>query len=150
MRLFIIVISAVALVSCASGGSAMKYTYLPESNYHYYKPLKPVDLKQKRFKIVETRRKGLDTNNFLYAFESSWDYDPEPNLGKIMAKLLALNFTDDMINAVEIDVMDRAVAKIPNGRAITMATGNQKFGHLNQAHPEIWKHHLVELLNSLP
>ncbi len=88
--------------------------------------------------------------NFLYAFESSWDYDPEPNLGKIKTKLLALNFADDMINAVEIDVMDQAVAKIPNGRTITMTANKESFGHMNQFHPEIWKHQLAELLKSLP
>jgi homoserine O-acetyltransferase len=101
-------------------------------------------------KIVDNGRKTYDANDFLYAFESSWDYDPEPNLEKIKAKLLALNFADDMINSVEIDVMDRAVAKIPNGRAITMAATERSFGHLNQAHPEIWKSHLLDLLNSLP
>ena len=100
--------------------------------------------------IVDTGRKTREANDFLYAFESSWDYDPEPNLGKIKAKLLALNFADDMINSVEIDVMDPAVAKIPNGRTITMAASSQSFGHLNLIHPEIWKHHLVELLKSLP
>ena len=101
-------------------------------------------------RLVANGRKTFDANDFLYAFESTWDYDPEPNLGKIKAKLLALNFADDMINSVEIDVMDRAVAKIPNGRTITMPASNQSFGHLNQIHPEIWKHYLVELLKSSP
>jgi homoserine O-acetyltransferase len=101
-------------------------------------------------KIVDTGRKTLDANDSLYAFESSWDYDPEPNLGKIKAKLLSLNFADDMINPVELDVMGSAVAKIPNGRAITMSVTKEPYGHMNQAHPEIWKHHLAELLTSLP
>ena len=101
-------------------------------------------------KIVETGRKTFETNDLLYAFESSWDYDPEPDLGKIKAKLWAVNFADDLINSVEIDVMDRAVAKVPNGRAITIAATSQSFGHLNQFHPEIWKHYLTELLQSLP
>ena len=39
-------------------------------------------------RIVDTGRKTRDTNDSLYQFESSWDYDPEPNLGKIKAKLL--------------------------------------------------------------
>jgi homoserine O-acetyltransferase len=99
---------------------------------------------------VDIGRKTRDANDFLYALESSWDYDPEPNLGIIKAKLLAVNFADDMINSVEVDVMGPAVAKIPNGRTITMPASNQSFGHLNQIHPEIWKHHLLELLKSLP
>jgi len=101
-------------------------------------------------KIADTGRKTREANDFLYAIESSWDYDPEPSLGKIKAKLLSLNFADDMINSVELDVMGPAMAKIPNGRAITMPANNQSFGHLNQIHPEIWKHYLAELLTSLP
>lgn len=55
----ILILSAV-LVACASGGSTMKYSYLPESNYHYYNPLKPVDLKQKRFRLVISDRREKD------------------------------------------------------------------------------------------
>jgi homoserine O-acetyltransferase/O-succinyltransferase len=101
-------------------------------------------------RIVDNGRKTRDANDFLYAFESSWDYNPEPELGKIKAKLLAINFADDLINSVEINVMDPAIAKIANGRSITIAGSDQSFGHLNQFHPEIWKQHLVELLKSLP
>jgi homoserine O-acetyltransferase len=100
--------------------------------------------------IVENGRKTYDANDFLYAFEASRDYDPEPGLGQIKAKLLALNFADDMINAVEIGVVERAIAKIPNARSITLAATERSFGHLNQVHPEIWKSHLLDLLNSLP
>lgn len=101
-------------------------------------------------RIVDTGRKTYDATDFLYGFESSADYDPEPNLGKIKAKLVALNFADDMINSAEIDVMDRTVAKVPNGRTVTMPASKQSFGHLNQIHPEIWKHLVAELLKSLP
>jgi hypothetical protein len=45
--------------------------------------------------------------------------------------------------------MDRAIAKIPNGSSITMAATDQRFGHLSQGHPEIWKLHLVGLLMKL-
>ncbi len=100
-------------------------------------------------RIVDNGRKTRDANDFLYAFESSWDYNPEPELGKIKAKLLAINFADDLINSVEINVMDPAIAKISNGRSVTIAGSDQSFGRLNQFHPEIWKYHLVELLKSL-
>lgn len=100
--------------------------------------------------MVENARKSIDANDFLYALEASWDYDPGPELGKIKAKLLALNFTDDLINAVETGVVEAAVAKIPNARSVAMAPSGTSFGHFNQRTPQIWKHHLVELLNSLP
>ena len=101
-------------------------------------------------RIVDDGRKVYDANNFLYALESSSDYDPEPGLGKIKARLLALNFADDLINAAEFGLVEQAVAKIPNARSVTMPMDNKLFGHLNQFHPEVWKSHLIELLNSLP
>ncbi len=50
MQKCIIVVLAIALTSCVS--SSLNYSYLPDSYYHYYKPLKPVDLKSERFKVV--------------------------------------------------------------------------------------------------
>jgi len=101
-------------------------------------------------KMVDKGRKIYDANDYLYAFESSSDYDPEPDLGKIKARLLILNFADDMINAVEIGVVERVVAKIPNASSVIMPANDQSYGHLNHTHPEVWKAHLVELLKSLP
>jgi len=60
MRQLIIIILALTLVSCASGGNAMKYAHLPDSNYHYYNPLKPVDLKHKHFKLVISDKRDKD------------------------------------------------------------------------------------------
>lgn len=100
--------------------------------------------------MVENARKLSDANDFLYAFEASWDYDPAPELGRIKAKLVALNFTDDVINAVETGIVEAAVAKIPNARSVVMAPSGVSFGHFNQRNPQMWKQHLVELMNSLP
>jgi homoserine O-acetyltransferase/O-succinyltransferase len=101
-------------------------------------------------KVMNNGRKVYDANDFLYAFESSWDYNPEPDLGKVKAYLLALNFDDDMINDVRLKGMERAISKIPHARSVIITANGQSYGHLNQHHPEIWKAHLVELLNSLP
>jgi homoserine O-acetyltransferase len=90
-----------------------------------------------------------DANNFLYAYEASSDYDPEPNLGKIKARLLSVNFADDMINAAELGVVERAIAKIPNARSVNIPGSDQSYAHLNSLHPEIWKAYLIELLQSL-
>lgn len=90
-----------------------------------------------------------DANNFLYAYEASSDYDPEPDLGKIKARLVSVNFADDMINAVELGVVERAIAKIPNAKSVVVPASDQSYGHLNSLHPELWKAHLIELLKSL-
>ena len=43
----------------------------------------------------------LDANDLLYAVESSFDYDPSPDLERILAPLLAINSADDLINPPE-------------------------------------------------
>src|SRR6516165_9973678 len=41
---------------------------------------------------------GADPNDLLYSLEASQDYDPEPGLSQIRAKVYALNFSDDEFN----------------------------------------------------
>lgn len=90
----------------------------------------------------------LDANDYLYWFESSWDYNPEPELGKIRAPLYAVNFADDMINAVDLGVMQRTVPKVANGRYVEMPESERTYGHQTLAHPEVWKGYLSELLQA--
>jgi homoserine O-acetyltransferase len=99
--------------------------------------------------IVEDGRK-LDANDYLYGFEASWDYDPEPNLGKIKARLLTVNFADDMANTLELGIVERAVGKIPNARSVIVPASDKSHGHFGSRYPELWKQYLVELLDSLP
>ncbi|PLP99830.1 alpha/beta fold hydrolase [Cupriavidus pauculus] len=94
--------------------------------------------------------RALDANDYLYWFESSWDYNPEPDLGKIRAPLYAVNFADDMINAVDLGVMQRTVPKVPHARFVEMPESEHTFGHQTLQHPEVWKPYLVELLQGLP
>ena len=63
--------------------------------------------------IVENGRKLYDANDFLYGLEASWDYDPEPDLAKITAMVLTLNFADDMINDVEFGRIEGQYEKSP-------------------------------------
>jgi homoserine O-acetyltransferase len=100
-------------------------------------------------KIVDDARL-LDANDYLYGYEASWDYDPEPNLDKIKARLLAVNFADDMANALELGLVERAVAKIPGARSVIVPASDKSHGHFGSRYPELWKHYLVELLESLP
>jgi homoserine O-acetyltransferase len=99
-------------------------------------------------KIVDDARQ-LDANDYLYGYEASWDYDPEADLGKIKARLLAVNFADDMANALELGLMERAVAKISNARSVIVPAGEKTHGHFGSRYPELWKRYLVELLESL-
>ena len=91
-----------------------------------------------------------DANDFLYWLESSWDYDPEPGLGKIVRPLFAVNFADDLINPVELGVLDRVIPTLPGARFAVVPANDTTLGHqtLNQA--AMWAPFLKELLDSLP
>jgi hypothetical protein len=47
---------------------------------------------------VAKQNAGADPNDLLYSLEASQDYDPEPGLSQIRAKVYALNFSDDEFN----------------------------------------------------
>jgi homoserine O-acetyltransferase len=99
--------------------------------------------------VAEARR-DFDANDFLYWLESSWDYDPEPELGRIKAPLLAVNFADDQINPPELGILERLVAKVPRGRAVVVPAGAGTLGHQTLTQARVWKPYLEELLRSLP
>jgi len=98
-------------------------------------------------KLVDSFRK-IDANDCFYWLESSWDYNPEPDLGKIRAHLVAVNFADDMINPAELNSMDKLVAKIPRGRFVLVPAGNQTIGHQTLTRASVWKSYLAELLRA--
>ncbi len=71
----------------------------------------------------------VDANDFLYWFESSADYNPGPQLDKIKAKLLAVNFADDELNPPELGVMEKEVPKTKNGRFVLIPASDKTSGH---------------------
>ncbi|HEY4352934.1 MAG TPA: alpha/beta fold hydrolase, partial [Paraburkholderia sp.] len=88
-----------------------------------------------------------DANDVLYWFESSWDYNPGPELSKIRGRLFAVNFADDLINATDLDVMQKLIGDVPGGRFVEMPETAQSYGHQTLAHPDVWKPYLVQLMN---
>lgn len=95
--------------------------------------------------LVDNAQKS-DANDVLYWFESSWDYNPAPQLSKIRARLFAVNFADDLINAVDLGVMQQAISAVPNGAFVEMPESAHSYGHQTLAHPEVWKPYLAKLL----
>lgn len=90
--------------------------------------------------------KSGDANDILYALEASRDYDPGPGLEKITAPLLAINSADDLINPPELQILERAIKRVPNGRAVVLPLTDKTAGHGTHTLAALWKHHLVELL----
>jgi homoserine O-acetyltransferase len=97
-------------------------------------------------KFVEQISKTDDANDVLYALEASHDYDPGPNLEKIQAPLLAINFGDDLINPPELSILEREIKRVPHGRAILIPFGDKTRGHGSHTLAALWKDQLADLL----
>ena len=95
---------------------------------------------------VDSYVRTADANNVLYALEASWDYDPGPELARITAPLLAVNFADDLVNPPELGILEREIARVPKGRAVVMPYSEQTRGHGSHTIAALWKHLLAELL----
>jgi homoserine O-acetyltransferase len=97
-------------------------------------------------KFVEQIVKTDDANDVLYALEASHDYDPAPNLEKIQAPLLAINFADDLINPPELGILEREIKRVPHGRAIVIPFSDKTRGHGSHTLAALWKDQLAGLL----
>ena len=97
-------------------------------------------------KFVEQIVKTDDANDVLYALEASRDYDPGPGLEKIQARLLAINFADDLINPPELAILEREIKKVKKGRALVIPRSERTRGHGTHTLAAVWKKHLAWLL----
>lgn len=88
----------------------------------------------------------VDANDYLYWVESSYDYNPAPDLEKIKAKLLAVNFADDELNPPELGIMEREIKRLPNGRFVLVPVGDKSHGHMTLTQAAVWKGYVNELL----
>jgi homoserine O-acetyltransferase len=95
---------------------------------------------------VDNLARTSDATDILYAAESSTDYDPGPDLGRIRAPLLAINFEDDLINPPELGILEREIGRVPAGRAILVPRGERTRGHGTHTLAPVWKEHLAEFL----
>jgi homoserine O-acetyltransferase len=96
--------------------------------------------------MVAARIKNADANDMLYHFDASRDYDPNPDLEKIAAPLVAVNSADDQVNPPELGVLEREIARVKRGRAVLIPISDKTRGHGSHSLPELWKHELERLL----
>jgi homoserine O-acetyltransferase len=100
--------------------------------------------------LVANARASWDANDFLRWIESSADYDPKPALGKIRAKVVAVNFADDALNPAELPEIEALVRGIPGARFVLVPAGPDTKGHLTLGLAAVWKPYLSQLLAELP
>jgi homoserine O-acetyltransferase len=95
---------------------------------------------------LEVSGEAYDANDMLYAFESSTDYDPAPNLHVINKPMLTINFADDLTNPPQF-------LNLPtesNYTAVIIRAGPDSYGHMTIAHPAVWASALQSFLQRLP
>jgi homoserine O-acetyltransferase len=91
----------------------------------------------------------VDANDILYSLKSSADYDPQPGLASIKAKLFALNFADDAFNPEELQVLEHLMPQVPNGHFVIQPTLPASLGHLTITRPDLWAHHVGDFMREL-
>lgn len=97
--------------------------------------------------LTKTVYQRVDTNDVLYRYDASSDYNPTPDLEKITARLLLIDFEDDEVNAPEFSVLDREMPRVKNGRYVIVAFGKLSDGEGNNIrNGELWKTHLEGFL----
>jgi homoserine O-acetyltransferase len=94
--------------------------------------------------------KRLDANDYLYRWEASADYNPQPGLDKIKTRFLAINFSDDLLNPAELKVMEREMGRVKNGGYVTIQAGEKSLGHQNLSQGALWGPYVAEFLKQLP
>jgi homoserine O-acetyltransferase len=95
---------------------------------------------------IAKRVPNTDANDFLYQFDASRNYNPQPHLEKIKAPLTAINSADDAVNPPELGILEREIKRVAKGKAIVLPISEQTRGHGTHSLPALWKAHLWELL----
>jgi homoserine O-acetyltransferase len=88
----------------------------------------------------------LDANDILYAVSSSRDYDPSPDLEKIVAPVMFVNSADDFINPPTLGIAERELKRVKRGKFFLIPATEDTHGHGTHTWPVFWKDRLVELL----
>jgi homoserine O-acetyltransferase len=101
-------------------------------------------------RYIESRMKNTDANDFLYQFDASRDYNPEPLLANIKVPLLAINSADDVVNPPELRIVERLIKQVPKGKFVLIPIGPDTRGHGTHTVAKVWKQTFLDFLSSLP
>jgi len=91
-----------------------------------------------------------DANDFIWQFDASRDYDPAPGLGRIQARVLAINSADDERNPPETGLMDQALKRVSNGRLLLIPASAETRGHGTTGMAKFWNGQLADFLSTVP
>jgi len=95
-------------------------------------------------------RPPADANDFVLQWGASFNYDPEPELGRIEAAVLAINAADDERNPPETGVTERAMRQVRNGRLHVIPASEETRGHGTTGFARFWAEELRGFLAAVP
>lgn len=104
-------------------------------------------------KLVDERLAApfnADANDYVYAWDSSRDYNPAPGLEKIDAAVLAINSADDERNPPETGITEAALKRIKNVQLLLIPASEATRGHGTTAFAKFYTKELREFLAKVP
>jgi homoserine O-acetyltransferase len=134
----------------ARGALTAQYiAFLMNSSALQLEKLAPTrDVADAQFQTFRRRAPRMaDPIDLLYQYDASRNYDASPNLEKIQARVLAVNFADDEVNPPELAIMEREIRRVPRARHILVPAGEETRGHASPMRARLWKQYIEELLN---
>ena len=116
-----------------------------------YQKLAPTNAKADQ--LVDDRLAApmkADANDFIWAWNSSADYDASPGLERIEAAVLAINSADDERNPPESGLEEAALKRVKNGKLYLIPASDETRGHLTTGMAKFYSLQLQELLDAAP
>jgi homoserine O-acetyltransferase len=122
-------------------------TIMTSSPLQMYKQAPTRDQADRQFdEMIEKRIAANNAIDMLYQYDSSRNYNPQPDLEKIRAPLLAINSADDQVNPPELGILEREIKRVKHGRCVILPITGQTRGHGTHSLPAVWQQYLAELL----
>lgn len=87
-----------------------------------------------------------DADDFLYYFNASRNYNPEPKLSTITTPVLWINSADDFINPPELGFAEKMVKRMPHARFILIPISDATRGHGTHTQAAVWKDYMIDFL----
>ena len=88
-----------------------------------------------------------DANDFLYAVDASRNYNPAPDLEKIIAPVMFVNSADDFINPPELGIAEKEIKRVKKGQYVLIPISDQTHGHGTHTWAAVWQQYLKQLLD---
>ena len=95
---------------------------------------------------VRTAMIELEANDLIYQLDSSRDYNPWLNLGRIKVPLTWINSADDFINPRNLPFPSEALKRMPTAKFRLIAESASTRGHGTHTWAKFWKADLISLL----